>query len=122
MFTGVGLIAFCCIFGAAVAGFLLQERLPESQRTEATQKTVQTTMSVVAILAALVLGLLIASAKTGFDTIFAPFNATVIATILVGALSVSIAVNLIFDMDRPFAGFIKVSSAPMQQALEKMKP
>jgi hypothetical protein len=34
----------------------------------------------------------------------------------------SIAVNLIFDMDRPFAGFIKVSSAPMQQALEKMKP
>jgi hypothetical protein len=35
---------------------------------------------------------------------------------------VSIALNLIFDMDRPFAGFIKVSSVPMQQALDKMKP
>ena len=55
-------------------------------------------------------------------TIFAPFSATIVATILVGALSVSIAVNLIFDMDQPFAGFIKVSSAPMHQALEKMRP
>ena len=45
-----------------------------------------------------------------------------IPTMLVGALSVSIAVNLIFDMDQPFAGFIKISSAPMQQALEKMRP
>jgi hypothetical protein len=34
----------------------------------------------------------------------------------------SIAVDMIFDTDRPFAGFIKVSSAQMQQALEKMKP
>jgi Protein of unknown function (DUF4239) len=252
MFTGIGLIAFCCIFGAGLAGVLLHKILPENQRTEAIQKTVQTAMNVVAILAALVLGLLIASAKTSFDTrskeieqfsanltlldrelqhfgqdekdtrallrdftarkiaqtwrtdrnslpaiddvqtvqvlddiedrlrvlmpqteiqraarssalklagklkrtsrllavqesgqtprpflvvvifwlsilfvsytVFAPFKATVVATILVGALSVSIAVNLIFDMDHPFAGFIKISSAPMQQALEKMRP
>jgi hypothetical protein len=46
----------------------------------------------------------------------------VIATILIGALSVSIAVNLIFDMDRSSADFIKVSSAPLQQALKKMRP
>jgi hypothetical protein len=55
-------------------------------------------------------------------TIFAPLNATVIATIFAAAFSVSIAVNLIFDMDRPFVGFVKVSSVPMQQALERMKP
>jgi hypothetical protein len=252
MFTGIGLIAFCCIFGAAVAGLLLRKILPENQRTDATQRTVQTVMNVVAILAALVLGLLIASTKTSFDTrsreieqfsanltlldrelvhlgqeqkdvrallreftarkiaqtwrtdaspppvtddakavqmlddiedrlraltpeaeiqraarssalqlaaelkrtsrllavqesgrtprpflvvvifwlsilfisyaIFAPLNATVVATIFAGAFSVSVAVNLIFDMDRPFAGFIKVSAVPMQQALEKMKP
>lgn len=252
MFTGVGLAAFCCIFGAGLAGLLLQKIVPQNQRTEATQKMVQITMNVVAILAALVLGLLIASTKTSFDTrskeieqfsanltlldrellhfgqeqkdlrallrdfttrkiaqtwptdhgsqpavddvqtvqmlddiedrlrvltpqteierlarssalqlagelkrtnrlltvqesgrtprpflvvvifwvsvlfvsytIFAPFNATVIATMLVAALSVSIAVNLIFDMDQPFLGFVKVSSAPMEQALEKMKP
>ena len=68
MLTGIGLIAFCCIFGAGVAGFLLRTMLPEDQRTDATQKTVQTMMNVVAILAALVLGLLIASTKTSFDT------------------------------------------------------
>jgi nitrate reductase gamma subunit len=255
MFTGVGLIAFCCIFGAGVAGLLLRRILPEDQRTDATQKTVQTMMNVVAILAALVLGLLIASTKTSFDTrskeieefsanltlldrelmhlgqgqqeqkemrallrdftareiaqtwrtganpppvtddvqtvqmlddvenrlrtlapeveiqraarssalqlagelkrtsrllavqesgqtprlflvvvifwlsilfisytIFAPLNATIVATLFAGAFSVSIALNLIFDMDRPFAGLVKVSSVPMQQALEKMKP
>jgi hypothetical protein len=252
MFTGIGLIAFCCIFGAGVAGLLLRRMLPEVQRTDATQKTVQTMMNVVAILAALVLGLLIASTKTNFDTrskeieefsanltlldrelmhlgqqqkdvrallrdftsrkiaqtwrtdadppaladdtqtvqmlddvedrlraltpqveieraarssalqlagalkrtsrllvvqesgqtprlflvvvifwlsmlfisytIFAPLNATIIATIFAGAFSVSIALNLIFDMDRPFTGFIKVSSVPMQRALERMGP
>jgi hypothetical protein len=252
MFTGMGLFAFCCIFGAGVTGLLLQKLLPATQRTDATQRTVQTTMNVVAILSALVLGLLIASTKTSFDTrrkeieefsanltlldrellhfgpeqtdmrallrdftagklaqtwpaergslpevdhaqtvkmlgdledrlraftpqtevqraartsalqlagdlkrtsrlvmvqegsrtprpfltvvvfwlsllflsfaIFAPFNATVVAAIIAGAFSVSMAVNLIFDMDHPFAGFIRVSPAPMQQALEKMKP
>ncbi len=68
MFAGIGLISFCCIFGAGVAGLLLRKILPEDQRTDATQKTVQTMMNVVAILAALVLGLLIASTKTSFDT------------------------------------------------------
>jgi hypothetical protein len=252
MFTGIGLFAFCCIFGAGVVGLLLQKLLPASQRTDATQRMVQTTMNVVAILSALVLGLLIASTKTSFDTrskeieefsanltlldrellhfgteqtdmrtllrdftagklaqtwpaergslpvqdhvqtvkmlgdledrlraftpqtevqraartsalqlagdlkrtsrllmvqessqtprpfltvvvfwlsllflsfaIFAPFNATVLAAIIAGAFSVSMAVNLIFDMDHPFEGFIRVSPAPMQQAFEKMKP
>ncbi len=55
-------------------------------------------------------------------TIFAPLNGTVIAAVFVGALSVSVAINLIFDMDRPFTGFIKVSPVPMQQALDMMKP
>jgi hypothetical protein len=54
--------------------------------------------------------------------IFAPLNATVLAAIIAGAFSVSMAVNLIFDMDHPFEGFIRVSPAPMQQAFEKMKP
>jgi hypothetical protein len=252
MFTGIGLIAFCCIFGAGLVGFLLGSILPRSHLTEATQKSVQTTMNVAGILAALVLGLLIASTKTNFDTssreieqfgasltlldrellhfgpeakdvrdelrafterkialtwptdgrirplmhdaqavqmlddvedrlrtmspqteahragrksalklirelkrtsrllavqqgsetpraflivvvfwlsmlfisyaIFAPLNATVVAAMLICAVSVSVAVNLIFDMDQPFVGFVRVSPAPMQQALEQMKP
>src|SRR5260370_38354008 len=68
MFTGIGLIAFCCIFGAGTLGLLLGGMLPENHRTEATQDTVKTAMNVVAILSALVLGLLIAGTKTNFDT------------------------------------------------------
>jgi uncharacterized membrane protein YjjB (DUF3815 family) len=250
MFTGIGLIAFCCILGAGLIGLALRNWLPEAHRAEATQKIVQTTMNVVAILAALVLGLLIVSTKTNFDTrsqeietfsanltlldrelvqfgsvskdirtllrafitqkimqtwradrgltpvadqvrtarilddiedrlraltppdevqraartsalhlagelkrtsrllsvqqgsqtprpfliavifwvsvlflsftIFAPLNTTVIATIFIGALSVAIAVNLIFDMDQPFSGFVRISPMSMQQALDRM--
>ncbi|SEC37545.1 Protein of unknown function [Rhizobiales bacterium GAS191] len=252
MFTGIGLIAFCCIFGAALVGFLLGVLLPEHHLSDATQRVVQTTMNVVGILAALVLGLLIAGTKTNFDTrskeieqfaanltlldrelahfgedakemrdelraftarkialtwpkergtepvmhdaetvrmlddveerlraltpanearragrvsalrladelkqtgrllavqeggrmprpflivvifwlsmlflsyaVFAPLNATVIGAMLICAVSVSIAVNLTYDMDRPFTGFIRVSPLPMQQALEQMQP
>jgi Protein of unknown function (DUF4239) len=252
MFTGIGLIAFCCTFGAALTGLLLGSMLPDDNRTKATRKAVENTMSVLGILSALVLGLLIADTKTKFDksseeveqfannltlldrelmhfeqetkdsrdvlraftarkialtwpadrrlqpvmhddqavhmlddiqeklrawtpqtevqregrknalrlatklkrtshllvvqqdnqtpppflivvifwlsmlflsyAIFAPLNATIVGALLVCSVSVSIAVNLIFDMDRPFAGFIRVSSAPMQQTLDQMKP
>jgi hypothetical protein len=252
MFTGIGLIAFYFTFGAALAGLFLGSKLPESNRTEATQKAVQNAMNVVGVLSALVLGLLIADRKSSFDTrsreveqfaanltlldrelmhfeseakdlrdmlrtftvrkmaltwptgrdlepvmhdtqtvhmldniqerlrewtpqtevqregrtnalalttelkrtsrllaiqqsgqaspaflivvifwlsmlllsyaIFAPFNAAVVVALLVCSISVSTAVNLIYDMDRPFAGFIRISSAPMQQTLDQMKP
>lgn len=252
MFTGIGLIAFFCICAAAAAGFLLGRRLPEDNRSEGAQKTVQAVMSVVGLLSALVLSLLIASTKANFDTrsseveqfaanltlldrelahfdpevrdarallraftarkialawptdrgarpvmhdpeavrllddmqerlrgwtpqaepqrearssalqfirelkrtshllavqqgvhapapfliivifwlsmlflshaLFAPLNRTVVAAMLVAALSVSIAINLIFDMDQPFSGFVRVSPASMQQALDEMTP
>jgi Protein of unknown function (DUF4239) len=252
MFTGIGLMAFCCTFGAALVGLLLSGVLPDSNRTKATKKAVQNTMSVLGILSALVLGLLVADTKASFDTsskeveqfaanltlldrelmhfeqetkdardelrafttrkialtwpadrrlepvmhdaqtvqmlddiqkqlrawtsqteiqregrknalqlidelkrtshllavqqnnqtppaflivvifwlsmlflsyaIFAPLNTAAVVAMLVCSLSVSIAVNLIFDMDRPFAGFIRVSATPMLQALDQMKP
>jgi hypothetical protein len=252
MFVGLGLLSFFCICSAAIVGFLLQGRLGESERGEASQRTVLNVMNVVGVLSALVLGLLIAGAKTNFDTrsgeveqfaanltlldrelthlepdakesrdllraytarkialtwpahradapvmhdpetvaeldeiqqrlrawspqseaqrearanalqligeakrtsrllaiqqgnqtprpfyvaltfwlsmlylahaLFAPVNRTVVAAMLVGAFSVSLALNLIFDTEQPFAGFVKVSSAPMQQALSQMSP
>jgi hypothetical protein len=252
MFTGIGLIAFCCIACAAALGFFVGRRLlPDDARSEQTQKFVQLAMTNVGILSALVLGLLVASAKTNFDTttgdveqfatalslldrelallgsdsgtlrsalrdfttktlartwpteygassnahgveaeqildgmqaqlrasasqtdpaqvaaradaqqllgelkrtsrlvafrqsirtprpflavvifwlsvsylsyaIFAPFNRAVIGAMAISALSVSIALNIIVDMDRPFVGLIKVSSTPVRQALEQM--
>jgi len=48
---------------------------------------------------------------------FAPRNGTVIAMFLVCALSVAGAILLILEMDTPFTGVMKVSSAPMRDAL-----
>ena len=49
--------------------------------------------------------------------LFAPPNATVIATLFVCALSVSGAVVLILELDRPFGGLVQISSAPLRNAL-----
>jgi hypothetical protein len=252
MFTGIGLIAFCSIACAASLGFYIGRNfLPGDSHSEQTQKTVQSVMTNVGILSALVLGLLVASAKTNFDTttteveqfatnlslldrdlvrlgsesaalrnslrdftakmlaltwpteygassavrgveagqtldgmqeqlrlsqeqtaqpqpasaasalqllgelkrtsrllalqqtirtprpflavvifwlsmsylsyaIFAPLNRTVIGAMIISAISVSIALNIIIDMDRPFVGLVKVSSIPVRQALDQM--
>ena len=53
--------------------------------------------------------------------IYAPPNAVVVAAFAVAAFSIAMAVNLIVDMEHPFAGYIKVSPAPMYEALEQMK-
>lgn len=52
--------------------------------------------------------------------LFAPANATVIATLLVCALSVSGAIFLILELDQPSRGFIQVSSAPLRSALTSL--
>src|SRR5271167_1733906 len=49
--------------------------------------------------------------------LFAPRNATVVASLLICALSVSGAILLILEMYQPYAGLIKVSSAPLRSAL-----
>lgn len=49
--------------------------------------------------------------------LFAPSNATVIATLFVCALSVAGAIFLILELDQPFNGLIQISSAPLRDAL-----
>lgn len=49
--------------------------------------------------------------------LLSPRNPTVIAVLLVCTLSVSGSLFLIQEMDRPYEGFIKVSSAPLRNAL-----
>lgn len=48
----------------------------------------------------------------------APRNATVFAVLFVCALSVSGAVFLIYEMNRPLTGMMKISDAPLLKALE----
>ena len=49
--------------------------------------------------------------------LFAPRNWTVMATMLTCALSVSAAIFLVLELDRPFGGLIRISSASLQNAL-----
>ena len=49
--------------------------------------------------------------------LFAPANATVIATLFLCALSVSGAIFMILELDRPFGGLIQVSDAPLRNTI-----
>jgi hypothetical protein len=52
--------------------------------------------------------------------LYAPRNATVISVLFVAALSVAAAVFLILELDGPFDGLIKVSSAPLRFAISQL--
>lgn len=52
--------------------------------------------------------------------LLAPRNATVVASLLVCALSVSGAILLILEMNSPFTGLMTVSSAPLVDALANL--
>src|SRR5580704_6129848 len=63
-----GLVTFAVIFGGGILGLLFGRVLPEEYRSDATQRIVQTATGMISLLAALVLGLLVATAKNKFDT------------------------------------------------------
>ena len=64
----IRLIVFACVFGGALFGMFLRGVLPEHQLSADSKDTVRIGMSLIATLTALVLGLLIASAKSYYDT------------------------------------------------------
>ena len=63
----IGLISAGCIFGGALLGLLLQGLLPEGHLRDNSKDTVKVVAGMIATLAALVLGLLVSSAKSSFD-------------------------------------------------------
>ena len=52
--------------------------------------------------------------------LFAPPNATVVAALMLSALSVSGAIYLILELDLPYGGLISISSEPMRLALSHL--
>jgi hypothetical protein len=52
--------------------------------------------------------------------LFAPKNATIVAVLFLCAGSMAAAIFLVLEMNRPFDGFIRVSSAPVRKALESL--
>jgi hypothetical protein len=63
----VAAIVFAFAFGGALVGMSLRERLPETYLSSDSKEVIRITSGLLATLAALVLGLLVASAKSGFD-------------------------------------------------------
>ncbi len=61
------LISVGCIFGGALLGLLLSRLLPEHHLRDNSKETVKMVAGTIATLAALVLGLLVGSAKSSFD-------------------------------------------------------
>jgi hypothetical protein len=77
----------------------------------------RTTSVSVPLLVMLVLWLTVIFISFG---LFAPFNATVVASLFVAALSVSGAIFLILEMYTTYTGLIQISSAPLRAALAQL--
>jgi hypothetical protein len=65
--SAIGGAVFVCVFGGALLGMFLGNVLPKHHVGNDTKDVVKAAMAMIATLAALVIGLLIASAKTSFD-------------------------------------------------------
>jgi hypothetical protein len=68
-------------------------------------------------LVALVLWLVVLFTNIG---LFAPRNATATVVIFLCALAVASAIFLIFELDRPFEGLMRISDAPVREAIAEM--
>ncbi|MGA2052572.1 MAG: hypothetical protein ABSH19_04595 [Opitutales bacterium] len=65
----ISLISACCIFGGALFGMWLQNILPKHHRDKESQDAIKLGIGIIATLTALVMGLLVSSAKSTFDTL-----------------------------------------------------
>ncbi|MDW6025036.1 DUF4239 domain-containing protein [Mesorhizobium sp. BAC0120] len=63
----LSVVIFVCLFGAALLGMLLRTHLPDEHLTAESRDVIKLATAVVGTLSALVLGLLIASAKSDYD-------------------------------------------------------
>ena len=64
----ISAIVFVCIFGAGLLGMLLRSALPDHHLASDSKDAVKVGMGLVGTMAALVLGLLVASAKGNYDS------------------------------------------------------
>ena len=65
--VAISLIVFACVFGGAVFGMFLRAALPQNHLSADSRDVVKLGMGLVATMSALVLGLLVSSAKTFYD-------------------------------------------------------
>jgi hypothetical protein len=80
--VAIALIVLVCVFGGALFGMFLRTVLPEQHLDAASKDVVKVVTGLVATLAALVLGLLIASAKNSLDAMNEGFRQAAAKVIL----------------------------------------
>jgi len=66
--TEIALIVFACVFAGALLGMFLRDRIPQHHLGADTENVIKLGMGLIATIAALVLGLLIATAKGSYET------------------------------------------------------
>jgi hypothetical protein len=64
----MSVFVFACVFGGAIVGIFLRSKLPQQHLSGATKDVVRLGTGLIGTIAALVLGLLIASANTTYQT------------------------------------------------------
>src|SRR5262249_61458091 len=64
----VSLIVFGCVFGGALVGMFLRSRLPDHHLSPESKEVVKVGAGLIATMSALVLGLMVASAKSSYDS------------------------------------------------------
>jgi len=65
--TAIGVLSTACVFGGGLIGLALQRLLPKHHLSKESQDLVKLGAGVIATITALVLGLLVSSAKSSFD-------------------------------------------------------
>jgi hypothetical protein len=65
--AAASLLVAACVFAGGLAGLYLHRLLPRRHQTKETQDVVRLGIGILSVLASLVLGLLIATAKTSYD-------------------------------------------------------
>ncbi len=66
--AAVSLIVFACLFVGSLVGMLLRTALPNHHLTAESKDVIKLGAGLIGTMAALLLGLLVASAKSGYDT------------------------------------------------------
>lgn len=64
----ISLIVFACVFGGSLVGFFLRRRLPAHHLSAESKEVVKVGAGLIATMSALVLGLMVASAKSAYDS------------------------------------------------------
>jgi hypothetical protein len=116
--VALSVVVFACVFGGALLGFLLRAALPEHHRNADSRDIVKLAMGLVGTMAALVLGLLVASAKSSFDDQSAELTGLSANVVVLDRVLAHYGPET--KDARELLGMIQVSAAPLRAALANL--